>query len=428
MSDAATGYPSGALKFAGQAHHAARGQRTLIAIVQVMALAVWFSASAVVPSLQLEWQISPAAAVWITASTQVGFVLGALASALANLADRLRPDWLLAWAAGGAAASTAVFALWTNDLAIAVLLRFATGVFLAGVYPVGMKLMASWSSPAQRGRAFGLLIGALTLGSALPHLIGAFQLPWQAVLLVAACVTLGGGILCAAAVRPGPLFESRSVRLDPGFVLRLLRNRAQRLVNISYFGHMWELYALWTWLPSFMLASHSQTSQSGWSIGATVFFCIGVAGVAGCVIGGWAADRHGRAKTAGLSLALSGACCLASVAAFNAPWPVLAVFASLWGAAVIADSGVFSTLLTEVTEPEHVGTALTLQTSLGFLVTIVSIQIVPVISGLVGWQYAFLVLFAGPLAGVAALSRLRLLHVETRSRPIVGATRARLAK
>jgi len=231
-----------------------------------MALAVWFSASAVVPSLQLEWRISPVAAVWITASTQVGFVFGAVVSALANLADRLRPDLLLAWSACGAAASTVVFALWTNEAALAILLRFATGVFLAGVYPVGMKLMASWSSPAQRGRAFGLLIGALTLGSTLPHLIGAFELPWNTVLLVASGVTLGGGLLCATAVRPGPLVEHRSVRLDPGFLLRMLRNRGQRLVNISYFGHMWELYALWTWLPSFMLASQGRASASDWPI------------------------------------------------------------------------------------------------------------------------------------------------------------------
>jgi MFS family permease len=428
MRDAATADPSGARKLMDQPGKGAPRQRALIAIVQVMALTVWFSASAVVPSLQLEWQISPAAAVWVTASTQVGFVLGATVSALTNLADRLRPDWLLAWSACGAAASTVVFALWTDELVIAVLLRFATGVFLAGVYPVGMKLMASWTSPAQRGRAFGLLIGALTLGSTLPHLIGAFQLPWKAVLLVAACVTLGGGILCAAVVRPGPLVESRSVSLDPGFVLRMLRNRGQRLVNISYFGHMWELYALWTWLPSFMLASQAQTSPSGWPVSASVFFCLGIAGVVGCVTGGWAADRHGRAVTAGLSLAISGGCCILSAAFFDASWPVLIVFCSLWGAAVIADSGVFSTLLSEVAEPAYVGTALTIQTALGFLVTIASIQIVPITALLVGWQYAFLILLIGPLAGVAALYRFRLLDIEPQHRPKVEEHQARISE
>ncbi|QTG81127.1 MFS transporter [Arthrobacter crystallopoietes] len=428
MSGEATADRSDPGKLTGQLGKGAPKQRALIAGVQVMALTVWFSASAVVPSLQLEWQISPAAAVWVTASTQVGFVLGATVSALTNLADRVRSDWLLAWSACGAAAATVVFALWTEGFVSAVLLRFATGIFLAGVYPVGMKLMASWSSPVQRGRAFGLLIGALTLGSTLPHLIGAFQLPWEAVLLVVAGVTLAGGMLCAAAVRPGPLFESRSVSLDPGFVLRMLRNRAQRLVNISYYGHMWELYALWTWLPSFMLASQSQTSHPGSSVSATVFFCLGVAGVVGCVLGGWAADRHGRAVTAGLSLALSGGCCILSVAFFDVSRPVLIVFFSLWGAAVIADSGVFSALLSEVTEPEHVGTALTIQTALGFLVTIASIQIVPIIAMLVGWQYAFLVLVVGPLAGVAALFRFRLLDMESRPRPIVGDNHARLAE
>lgn len=428
MSGEATANPGEADKVTGQLGKRAPRQRALIAGVQVMALAVWFSASAVVPSLQLEWQISPAAAVWVTASTQVGFVLGATASALTNLADRLRPDWLLAWSACGAAAATVAFALWAEGLAIAVLLRFATGVFLAGVYPVGMKLMASWSTPAQRGRAFGLLIGALTLGSTLPHLIGAFELSWKAVLLVAAGAALAGGILCAAAVRPGPLFESRSVSPDPGFLRRMLRNRAQRLVNISYYGHMWELYALWTWLPSFMLASQDQTSHSGSSISATVFFCIGVAGVVGCMVGGWAADRHGRAVTAGLSLAISGGCCILSAAFFDASLPMLIVFCSLWGAAVIADSGVYSTLLSEVTEPDHVGTALTIQTALGFLVTIASIQTVPITAVFVGWQYAFLILFIGPLAGVAALYRFRRPAIKSRPRPKVGDNHARLAE
>jgi MFS family permease len=383
--------------------HRPGAQRALIAVVQVLGLAVWFSASAVVPALRTEWGVSAPAAVWLTASVQLGFVLGAVASAALNLPDRVPPHLLMAAGAAAAAACTAVFATAASGLATAIPLRFATGLFLAGVYPVGMKLTASWSAPAGRGRAFGILIGALTLGSALPHLIGGLgDLPWRAVMATAAACALTGAAVAVVLVRPGPQFAAGAPP-HPRYALRMFRERGPRLVNLGYFGHMWELYALWTWLPTFLLAGAAQRTGGAGDVGLLAFAAIGVAGVAGCLIGGWAADRFGRPRAAVTALVVSGLCCLVSPLFFGAAPGWVALLGMVWGAAVIADSGVFSTSLSEVADPRYVGTALTAQTAIGFALTVVTIQLVPVLAGVTGWQWAFWLLAPGPLAGAVAM-------------------------
>src|SRR3954470_2644711 len=228
-------------------------QRTLIALVQVLGLSVWFSATAVVPSLRSEWGIPATAAVWLTASVQVGFVVGALISTLFNLADRATPQNLLAASALGAAGCTAALACFDTGFGAAVPLRFLTGMFLAGVYPVGLKLMASWSASTDRGRSFGILLAALTLGSALPHLIsGVGPLPWRTVMMAAAGLTVAGAVVAFALVRPGPHVAVPAITPNPRYALALLAERGPRLVSLGYFGHMWELYALWTWLSMFV--------------------------------------------------------------------------------------------------------------------------------------------------------------------------------
>jgi MFS family permease len=388
-------------------------QRGLIALVQVLAMGVWFSASAVVPALTRQWHLSAGDAAWLTAPVQAGFVLGAVGSAVLGLADRLPPQLLVAGSAAGAAGSTLIMALFAGGPLVAIPLRFATGAFLAGVYPVGMKLMASWSPPAARARAMGVLIAALTLGSALPHLIdGLGQLNWRAVLVVAAMIALAGAIVAGALIRSGPQFPAAGRVGRPRYAVAMFADHGPRLVNLAYFGHMWELYALWTWLPSFLAASHAAASHAA-ATGIEAFLAIGLAGVAGCLVGGWAADRLGRAATAAAALTVSGACCLLSPLAFTAGRPWLLAFAAVWGAAVIADSGMFSTLLSELADRRYVGTALTAQTAIGFLLTIVTIQLVPLIATAAGWQYAFLALAAGPVTGLAALGALnRLLRPE----------------
>ncbi|MEZ3180027.1 MFS transporter [Streptomyces pimonensis] len=378
-------------------------RRGAIAAVQVLGLAVWFSMSAVVPGLRNDWGLTAGGAVWLTASVQFGFVAGAVASTALNLADRVPPQRLLAASAAAAAACTVVLALVADGPAVAVPLRFMTGMFLAGVYPTGMKLMASWSGSAGRGRTMGVLIAALTLGSTLPHLIaGLGSLPWRAVLLTAAAAGLVGSVVALVLVRPGPHGASSAPARNPRYALAMFAERGPRLANLGYFGHMWELYALWTWIPSFLLAAPAAGGLPG-SVEITVFLAMGLGGAAGCLLGGWGADRFGRSPAALTALLLSGLCCLVSPLLFHAPPPLLFAFCALWGAAVIADSGVFSTSLSEVADHRYIGTALTGQTAIGFALTVVSIQLTPLLAEAVGWEYAFLLLAPGPLAGALAM-------------------------
>lgn len=378
-------------------------QRGAIAAVQVFGLSVWFSMSAVVPSLRNDWAISATAAVWLTGSVQLGFVAGALGSAVLNLADRVRPHLLLATSAAAGALCTVVLAVGVNGLTAAIPLRFLTGVCLAGVYPVGMKLMASWSSSAGRGVALGILIAALTVGSMLPHLIaGLGTLPWRGVLLAAAGLGALGALVALVLVRPGPHLAAASPARNARYAITMFTERGPRLANLGYFGHMWELYALWTWVPAFLLASDEARTLPG-SVEVFVFVSMGAAGAVGCLLGGWGADRFGRSPAAVVAMVTSGACCLISPLAFGAGSTFLVVFCIVWGASVIADSGVFSTSLSEVADSRYIGTALTAQTAIGFALTVVSIQLAPLLADAVGWRYALLFLAPGPLLGAVAM-------------------------
>jgi MFS family permease len=379
-------------------------QLGFIAAVQVLVMATWFSASAVVPALRAEWGLGTAGATWLTVSVQVGFVAGALGAAVLNLADRVPTHWLVAVSALLAAAATAGVAAFATGLVTAVPLRFATGVALAGVYPPGLKLMTSWFDRG-RGFALGVLVGALTLGSALPQLISSFAaLPWRAVLLVAAGLAVTGALLAGRFVRSGPL-AAPAPPFRPRYVLTVFRERGPRLANLGYFGHMWELYAVWTWLPAYLAASTAATG-SPLPVGVAAFLAIGVAGVAGCLLGGWLGDRVGRARLAALAMTVSGSCCLLAAVAFGGP-PVLVLALTLvWGAAVIADSGLFSACTSQVVDPRYTGTALTTQTAVGFLLTTVTIQATPLVAERAGWPVAVALLALGPLAGAVAMLRL----------------------
>ncbi|MGP4048470.1 MFS transporter [Streptomyces sp. 2A115] len=396
-------------------------QLGLIALLQVLGMAMWFSASAVVPALRDQWHIGELQAVWLTASVQLGFVMGAVTSAALNLPDRYPPQRVAALGAMGGAAVTAALPVLANDYLTAVLCRLLVGFFLAGVYPVGMKLMASWFSATGRGIALGVLVGSLTVGSALPHLVnGLGGLPWQGVLFVSAAMGTGAALLALTLIRPGPHLGQGVVRHNPGYALRMFRERGPRLAVFGYFGHMWELYAFWAWLPSFVVAgSQAGTAEAG----VLAFLVIGIAGAVGCLLGGWAADRHGRAPAAIVALVVSGLCCFASPLVYGQSGAIQYTVFALWGAAVIADSGVFSTALSEVADTRYVGTALTAQTAMGFLLTTVTINLVPVMSGIFGWRYGFLVLAPGPALGALAMWHL----YSGRLRGELGARQARLA-
>jgi MFS family permease len=384
-------------------------QLLLICAVEVLAMGLWFSASSVVPQLSDEWHLSDAGATWLTTAVQIGFVAGALASAILNLPDRVSPTHLIGAAALAGAAANEAVALFAHGLALAVPLRFLTGMALAGVYPPGIKLMATWFR-AGRGFAVGALVGALALGSGTPHLVNAApSLDWQAVLSVASVLALVGAALAVSALREGP-YAAAAAPFHPGYVRRLFGDRAQRLVCFGYFGHMWELYAMWTWVPAYAAASFAASGDrdpSRTSVELAAFAAVGVAGLAGCILGGLVADVRGRAAVTIGSMAVSGACCIAAAALYGLAPAVVVVLMLVWGTAVIADSAQFSTALTEVADPEYVGTAVTAQTAIGFAITVVSIRLLPTVRDAVGWRYAFLFLAVGPALGIVAMARVR---------------------
>jgi len=384
-------------------------QLLLVCAVAVLAMGLWFSASAVVPQLSDDWRLSDAGATWLTTSVQLGFVAGALASAILNLPDRVPLTRLIGVSALLAAAANEAVAVFAHGLALAIPLRFLTGFALAGVYPPGIKLMATWFRTG-RGFAVGALVGALALGSGTPHLVNAApSLDWQAVLSVASALAVVGAGLAVGALREGP-YAAPAAPFHPGYVRTLFGDRAQRLVCFGYFGHMWELYAMWTWVPAYAAASFAAAGDgdpSKTAVELAAFAAIGLAGLAGCILGGIVADVRGRAAVTIWSMAVSGTCCVVAAALYGLAPAVVVVLMLVWGTAVIADSAQFSTALTEVADPEYVGTAVTAQTAIGFAITVVSIRLLPTVRDAVGWRYAFLFLAVGPALGIVAMARVR---------------------
>jgi len=371
----------------------------LIATAQLFALSLWFSASAVADSLVSDWGLRREDLPWLTVSVQIGFVVGALGSALLNLADRVRIRYLFAWSATlGAAANLIFVALGDDQFVLAVSLRVVTGLALAGVYPSGMKAIAGWFRE-QRGMALGVLIAALTVGSSLPHLIRGIGLDWQIVMTGSSALALiAAGLMLASGDGP---FEIPPTRFAWSHLSSLLGNRGYRLATIGYLGHMWELYAAWTWVATFVAVSSPQLNPS-----VVAFAMIAIGGM-GSWLAGSLADRRGRTLAAGGAMVISGLSAAATAAVFGGPGWLVVGLLLIWGTTVVADSAQFSAMVTEVSDDRVMGTALTLQTALGFLLTLGSIWAVPAIAISLGWQWSFLILVPGPLIGTIAMKRLR---------------------
>jgi MFS family permease len=312
------------------------------------------------------------------------------------------------WGALAGALTNAVLALWVDHLTPALVLRFMTGVCLAGTYPPAMKIAATWFREG-RGLAIGLLVAALTVGSAAPHLIrGLTDLPWRHTLL-AASVAAALGALVVTLVAEGP-HRFPPARFDLRMATAVLRERGPRLACFGYFGHMWELYAMWAWLATFLAASldaRGGGTYAGLNASAATFVCVGLAGGLGAWVGGGLADRWGRTALTMAAMAVSGLCAVLIGLSFGGPPLLTLLVAVVWGVTVIADSAQFSTAVTELAPTAYVGTALTTQTCLGFALTMISIWLIPPVVGWVGWRWAFAVLAVGPALGVVAMARLR---------------------
>ncbi|WP_132058423.1 MFS transporter [Halorussus amylolyticus] len=388
---------------------ASRRRRALVVVAaaELLAMSLWFSATAAAPELAAEWGLTATETAWLTIAVQLGFVAGAFLSSALTLSDVIRPRYLFAASAAAGAGFTALIAGFVNAATPAIALRFLTGMALAGVYPPGMKILAGWFEEG-RGFAIGVLVGSLTVGSALPHLLrglGGVGQP-RVVLYGAAALAAVGGLLVLF-VEPGP-HQAPAAPFDPSAIGRILRDRGTMLANGGYFGHMWELYAVWTWIPAYLAASLAAGGIEASSELASMltFGTIAIGGL-GAVAAGIAADRAGRTAITSASMVVSGVACIAAGFAFGSSLVVVVPFVLIWGFAIVADSAQFSAAVSELAEESYVGTALTLQTAIGFLLTTISIQLIPFVAEMVGWQWAFTALTIGPALGTLAMLRLR---------------------
>jgi len=370
-----------------------------LCLAEFLGMTLWFSATAAAPALVTEFHLQSGQAAWLTMAVQAGFVCGTLLSALFNLPDVVNARRLVALGCLAGSIANGLVTL-VDDSTTVIALRFATGVALACVYPPGMKIAASWFE-RNRGAALGFVVGALTVGSAFPHLLAslAVSVPWRTLMLTASIGAVVGGLLVLGVVRDGP-YLSATAPFDPRAVGRVFSNRRVRLATLGYLGHMWELYAMWTWIAAFAAASLPSRN------GSRIAFVAIASGAVGCVGAGLIADRVGKARVAVWALIVSSACSAIAGFAFEAaPWVLLAL-AVIWGVTVVADSALFSALVAEHSSRDYVGTALTVQLCAGFLLTMVSIRLIPLMASVVGWQWVFLVLVPGPTLGILAMSRL----------------------
>ena len=390
----------------GLISHNKRATVAVLSFAEFLAMSVWFSASAVIPALTADWHLSSADQAWLTMSVQAGFVMGAFLSSLLNLADYVPSHFLFAATSVLASIATGLIAFLTPDLTLALMLRFLTGFLLAGVYPVGMKIIATWTKE-DRGLGIGLLVGALTLGSAAPHLINALGGidAWRPVLNYSATMAFLGGIITLAFVREGP-YSTRFQKFNWRYVVQVFSQRDLALANFGYLGHMWELYAMWAWIPIFLLSSFQARSIEPVWAAVCAFAVVGVGGI-GAVLAGYLADRVGRTTITIASMLISGSCAILAGVLYGGNPYALVVVCLVWGFSVVADSAQFSACITELCQTQYLGTALTLQTSLGFLLTLVTIRLIPILASSLGWSYAFAILSVGPAFGIWAMNELR---------------------
>jgi MFS family permease len=393
-------------------------QLTLIAAVGLLASSPWFTAAAVAPALVAEWGLTGLQPALLTVMVQLGYVTGALLVAASGAADVIPARYLMAAGALAVAAVNAAFALLVRDFGVALPVRFLTGFALAAVYPMGLRVMASWFGE-RRGLAVGVLVGGLTVGSALPQLFKSLGVvagaDWPTVVLAASGAAAIAAVIALVGVREGPLSVSGD-RFSLTYVRRAWHEPSVRLANLGYLGHMWEVYAMWTWVPAFLAASFVAAGTDEPALAALAAFAVvGVGGI-GCAVAGAVADRLGRTTVTMTAMAISGTCALLIGLLFGAPPAVTVILALIWGLTVVADSAQFSTAVSELAPTGTAGSALALQSAAGFALTGITILAVGAFTQADpdAWRWAFVLLALGPAVGIWAMARLRRLPEAVR--------------
>ena len=375
----------------------------ILLAAEIAAMSLWFVSAAILPEMVREAAVSPVRQAALSSGVQAGFVIGALISAVFGLADRFDPRRVFAFSAISAGLVNALLLVAAPGSGLAIAARIITGALLAGVYPVGMKIAVGWGQK-DRGFLVGALVGALTLGSALPHLIAlSGGANWRLTVAIASVAAIAAGVL-SLAVALGP-YHARAGKFSPRAISFAWTNRKVRLAIAGYLGHMWELYAMWAWIGVAMAVSYSVTmsaEDAGYYAKLTAFLAIGAGGVA-CVIAGLVADKFGKAEIAIIAMVVSGTCALATAATFGGlPW-VSFVIVVIWGMAIVPDSAQFSALVADASPPELAGSLMTFQTALGFALTIVTVQVTPMLAASFGWPFLLAVLAVGPALGIMAM-------------------------